>query len=1166
MRLWLGISGLVLVLAACRSKHTERFHLLDASRTGIDFINTIVENDTVNVFQYMNVYTGAGVAVGDINNDGLTDIYFSGNMVSGRLYLNRGDMRFEDITEKAGLLNHSWGTGATMVDIDQDGFLDIYVAVSGGAPEPQRANLLYRNNGDMTFTEKAHEYGLDDTRQSMHSAFFDYDKDGDLDMYLLVNPAAYEHQVNTSNPRKLDGSAISNDRLYRNDNGTFTDVSLESGIVVEGYGLGVGISDINDDGWPDIYVSNDFIGNDILYINQGNGTFKDEIGSYIDHTSYAGMGNAITDIDNNGKPDIMVLDMRPEDNLRQKMIISSTGYDRFQMMLQAGYQPQYSRNTLQLNLGQGQFAEIGNMAGISSTDWSWSSLFGDFDNDGHKDLYVTNGFLRDLGDLDYIHYQGIYDNPLGEREVKKRQKLNSIKELPPAKLNNYLYRNRGDNTFEKVSERWGIEHPSCSNGASYADLDNDGDLDLIVNNVDQPAFIYENDAGEEETNNYLQISLEGTEKNRRAIGAKIKLTTKDGTQHEQHFLSRGYESSIDPVLHFGLGQEEEVERIEVWWPNDRYQAINGVKSNQRLTIAYADGATRFTPDSTGHEPYLVSADMKIDSVFRHSEDHMVDFKLQPILPHMHSRSGPGIAVADVNGDELEDFYIGGAAGQSGGLYLQNEKGDFRLSAWKSDPQYEDMGCLFLDVNTDGYPDLYVVSGGIQLAENGVYQDRLYLNDGQGNFSRSNALPKITTSGSTVNAADFDRDGDLDLFVGGRVNPGNYPMPAKSYLLENLTDEHTKSPQFKDVSSTVEGWEALTMVSSALWSDYDGDGWVDLIVVGEFMKIEFFHNEMGKLVRATSTTGLQKTEGWWNSINAGDFDGDGDIDYVVGNLGKNHKYYASADHPLCIYAKDYDKDGNVDPVMCFYNGDDTYIAHSRDELISQISAMRSRFKTYRSFAETSFENSFLPEELDNAYVVKSHKFASSHLENLGDGTFKISDLPQEAQVAPVEGIVVLDLDHDGFEDLLLTGNSYSTEVATGRYDALKGLLLQGRGNGSFKTISLEESGFINDGDASGLAILNNDGRFQVVVANNDAALKAFTINPREVVGFIFPDEETQYADIYLKNGKRIRKEFYFGTGYLSQSSRGIALHSGIREIKFTNTTGQTQTVYRENEVQ
>ena len=1157
----------ILFLASCETKKSERFHLLDPTQTGIDFNNEIIETDSVNVFQYMNVYTGAGVAVGDINNDGLTDIYFSGNMVSGRLYLNKGNFEFEDVTEQAGLFNASWGTGTSMVDINQDGFLDIYITVSGGAPESERANLLYINNGDNTFSEKANDFGLADTRQSMHSAFFDYDKDGDLDMYLLVNPAAYEHRVNSSSPRKLDGSSISNDRLYRNDGGKFTDVTKEAGIVVEGYGLGVGISDINDDSWPDIYISNDFIGNDILYINQGDGSFKDEITTHINHTSYAGMGNAITDIDNNGKPDIMVLDMRPENNERQKLIISSTGYDRFQMMLNAGYQPQYSRNTLQLNLGEGKFAEIGNMAGVSSTDWSWSSLFADYDNDGYKDLYITNGFLRDLGDLDYIHYQGIYDNPLGEWDAKIKQKLNSIKALPPAKLNNYAYRNSGDSTFEKVSENWGISSPSCSNGAAYADLDNDGDLDLIVNNMNQPAFIYENKSYEEKPNHYLQIKLKGKPGNLQGIGTRIKLTTKVGTQYEQHFLSRGYESSVDPTLHFGLGQETEVERVEIWWPDDQYQLLKNIPANQQLIIAYKDAFSKEKPNKSADSKWFKETGITLDSIFYHEEDNIVDFKLQPIIPHMHSRNGPGVSVADANGDNLEDFYVGGAAGQAGVLYIQEKDASFSRSDWPIDGNFEDMGSLFFDANNDGYTDLYVVSGGVQLLKGNSYQDRLYLNDGEGNFTKSNAIPEIKISGSTVNAIDFDHDGDLDLFVGGRVDPGNYPMPVKSYLLENLANEDVENLKFRDISNQIKDWDILTMVTSALWTDYNSDGWNDLIVVGEFMQVEFFQNKEGRLVRATNSTGLQKTEGWWNSINGGDFDGDGDTDYILGNLGRNHKYHASKEEPLCIYAKDYDKDGNMDPIMCYYIGDENYIAHSRDELISQISAMRSRFKTYKSYAETSFGKSFLPEELESAYVVKSHNFSSSYLENLGDGTFKISDLPIAAQMGPVEGILVEDIDKDGFEDVILTGNSYATEVATGRYDALKGLVLKGNGKGSFETLSLEKSGFINDYDASGLAsIRNSKGELQIVTANNNGPLKVFTTSSPEGERIcIQAEKETLFADIYFEEGKQVRKEFYYGSGYLSNSSRSLQIYDQIKEIKFTDAAGKTKTVYKKSEL-
>ncbi len=1172
---FLCASGLFSIFS-CKENEHARFKLLNASKTGLDFNNTIKENDSINVFEYMNIYTGAGVAVGDVNNDGLVDVYFSGNMVSGRLYLNKGDLKFEDITEKAGLLNNRWGTGATMVDINQDGLLDIYVCVSGSAKESERANMLYINNGpltssgEVTFSEKAMEYGLADTRQSMQAAFFDYDKDQDLDLYLLVNTAAYEQKVNNILPRQLDGNSVNNDRLYRNDgNGNFVDVSKEAGILVEGYGLGVGISDINNDSWPDIYVSNDFIGNDILYINQHDGTFKDQLATHIKHTSYAGMGNDIADIDNNGKPDIFVLDMRPADNERQKLIISSTGYDRFQMMLQAGFEPQYSRNTLQLNQGEGKFSEIGFLAGVSSTDWSWSALLADYDNDGNKDLYITNGFLRDLGNLDYIHYQNIYDTPLGDPETKIKNKLESIGKLPPAKLVNYAFHNQGDMTFQNVSEAWGIEEASCSNGAAYADLDNDGDLDLLVNNVNQPAFVYENLSDKRQPNNHLRIKLKGKTGNLGGIGTTIKITTSTSTQYYEHFLSRGYESSVDPTIHFGLGEHEMVDDIEVWWPDDTYQIIKQTATNQLVLIDQSNAKPKNYPiDKNTDQKWFTEVTDSLGITFKHQEDLMVDFKLQPILPHMHSRNGPGIAVADVNSDGLEDFFIGGAAGQTGALFLQQKNGSFESKDWDFDGNFEDMGVLFFDANTDGHPDLYVVSGGvINSSDNTAYQDRLYLNDGQGNFSKSSALPPITASGSVVTATDFDQDGDLDLFVGGRVVPGQYPIPAKSYLLENLANEDSAHIKFRDISAKVKDWEKLTMVTSAIWTDYDDDGWMDLIACGEFMPITFFHNENGQLVNVNGQTGLNKTEGWWNSIAGGDFDEDGDTDYLLGNLGLNTKYRASLEEPLCIYAKDYDKDGRIDPIMCYYIDGENHLAHSRDEIIGQINAMRGRFKTYQSFAETTFEKSFLAEELEDAYIVKSYNFRSAYLENMGDGTFTLSPLPLDAQMGPLEGIVVEDIDQDGHEDVVLMGNSYATEAATGRYDANMGSLLKGKGDGSFIPVPLGKSGFLNDFDGSGLGLMRNaQGNSYVLAANNDGPLKIFTTTDTKDTKQIYvADANSKHAEISLKNGKAYKVEFYYGSGYLSQRTRSIMLNTMIKEIRVTDFNGNSKIVYINEEV-
>lgn len=1167
MRFFINTSvllGVLFILSSCEM-NSKRFELLSAADTGIDFNNRIIESDSINVLQYMNIYTGAGVAVGDVNNDGLVDVYMSGNVVSGKLYLNKGDFKFEDISESAGIINQNWGTGASMVDINQDGYLDIYICVSGPGDESNLSNLLYINNGpskngEVRFTEQAKAYGLADTKQSMHAAFFDYDKDNDLDMYLLVNPAAYEHKVNSSFPRKINGESISTDRLYRNEgvqdelgHPVFTDVSMEVGIKIEGYGLGVGVSDINNDNWPDIYISNDFIGNDILYINQKDGTFKDELDTYVGHTSYAGMGNDISDIDNNGKPDIMVLDMRPEDNKRQKSIISSTGYDRFQMMIKAGYKHQYSRNTLQLNLGKGKYSEIGNMAGVSSTDWSWSPLMADFDNDGFKDLYVTNGFLRDLGDLDYINYQGIYDNPLGDKQSKIELKLNSIKALPSAALPNYAYKNTGKLSFEKVSKEWGIDIESCSSGSAFVDLNNDGYLDLVVNNMNQPAFVFANKTKANSNNNFIRIKLKGSEGNHQAIGAKVELKTASGTQYYQHYLSRGYESSIDPVIHFGMGKDSIVKQLTIIWPDDTVQYLKQVKSNQLIEVRKDSSIVEQTPNIVSNQPWFKDVTTNLEISFTHKEDNFVDFKSQPILPHMNSKNGPGVSVADVNGDGLEDFYVGGAHGSQGNLYVQYKNGTFGVSDFKSNILSEDMGSLFFDADQDGDQDLYIVSGGSHTSSSeNYYQDHLYINDGHGNFKEYGSLPLITSSGSVVTAADYDKDGDLDLFVGGRVRPGEYPLPPESYLLENIT-ETQDHPMFKSVGYDITNWNKLGMVTSALWTDYDNDDWIDLIVVGEFMPIQVFHNEEGKLRLISNPKGFEYTSGWWNSINGADFDGDGDIDYIAGNLGLNTKYQVSSSKPLRIHAKDYERDGRIDPLMSYYINDNNYLSHSRDEIISQINAMKSRFRSYKSYANVTFEEALLPSEIADAYVVQANEFNSSYIENLGNGSFKVSPLPIEAQFAPVEGIVIYDFDHDGYDDLILTGNSYQTNVSTGRYDASKGLVLKGDGKGQFKPLTLSDSGFINDYDGSGIALLKGvENQLKVLVANNNGPLKVFDLNNQNDILSIKPTDKS--AEIILRDDSIYAKEFYNGSGYLSQSSRSIQLSDQIKQIFITDDKG------------
>ena len=1144
-------------LSACTSDSSQIFHLLSPGETGISFNNMIEENDEDNVYTYMNIYTGAGVAAGDINNDGLTDLYFSGNQVSGRLYLNKGGLKFEDITESAGLITERWGTGTIIADINQDDLLDIYVCVSGNASGADSKNLLYINNGNNTFTESADAYGLAEQRQIMHAAVFDYDRDGDLDMFMIVNPASYENNVNVIQPRKLNGEGISTDVLYRNNgDNTFTDISRESGILVEGYSLGLAISDINNDLWPDIYISNDFIGNDVLYINNKDGTFTNQAKDCMKHTSFAGMGNDVADVNNDGLVDIVELDMRPEDNKRQKLIIPPSGYDKFAKSLKTGYEPQYTRNTFQLNQGNGKFSEIAFLSGISSTDWSWSALLADYDNDGDKDLFVTNGFLRDLGNLDYITYQNVYNTPIGTAQTKMTNKLGAIKNLESASLNNYVFENNGSITFSDRSKMWGIHEKACSHGAVYADLDNDGDLELIVNNMNEKAHIYENKSNTLFKRKYLKISFTGTKKNRDGVGAKVKVKYGGKIQIFENFHSRGYESSVDQTLHIGLDTVNKVDTLVVIWPDGKYQLMQNIKANQHLKLKHDDALQQYK-EAPVLAPLLQEVTSKLGIDYSHTENEFIDFKVQPLLPHMHSRSGPGISVGDVNGDHLEDFYVAGSALHAGRMFLQNADGKFterRLS--EIDTLADQMGVLLFDADSDQDLDLYVVSGGTEQSPSAqVYQDHLYLNDGKGNFGlHSSALPDLHESGSCVVAADYDKDGDLDLFIGGRIIPGQYPLTANSTLLRN----ETNGASCRFINATVDAapeLEKAGMVTSALWSDYDNDGWIDLIVAGEFMPVQFYHNEKGKLKNAGDKTGLKNVSGWWNSLLGGDFDLDGDTDYIAGNLGINTRYRGTAKEPICVYTNDFDKNGSLDPVMSYYVQGEKYIVHSRDELISQISAIKARFRTYLPYAEASFEKSFLPSELEKAYIVCADWFETSYIENLGQGKFSIEALPLEAQFAPVFGMVQQDVNEDGYPDVLLIGNSYASEVNTGRYDAFRGLYLRGDGKGNFFPTPVSKSGFEADHDGKSLVQLNTKSEHLILTGNNSGPLKAFShpINSK----LFYPAFDDAYAIVTLTNGKTFRVEFYYGSSYLSQSSRSLLYPLNTQKIIVFNYAGESR---------
>jgi enediyne biosynthesis protein E4 len=1141
-------------MMACNREPSALFEKVPSGRTGIHFNNRIQENEQVNVYNYMNIYTGAGVAAGDINNDGLVDLFFSGNVESSRLYLNKGNLQFQDITPRSGIERAGWATGAVMADVNQDGRLDIYVCVSGPSP---KGNLLYINNGNNTFTESAEDYGIGDPAHSMHASFFDYDRDGDLDLFIITNPASYDDNVNNIVPRKLNGQHKSTDILYRNNgNHTFTNVSSEAGILIEGYSLGLAISDINSDGWPDMYISNDFIGNDILYINNGNGTFTNRAKDYLKHTSFAGMGNDIADVNNDGLVDIVELDMRPEDNKRQKLIIPPTGYDKYQLSLKMGYEPQFSRNTFQLNRGNGKFSEIAFLSGVSSTDWSWSPLLADYDNDGDKDLFVTNGFLRDLGNMDYITYQNVYNTPLGSTQSKMEKKLEAIKKLEGAALQNYIYENNGDLTFTKRSTAWGFDKKGYSHGAAYADLDNDGDLELVVNNMNDEAGVFENKSNVLFNRSFLRIKFRGKKGNLDGIGAKVIIYKQGRYQVAENFVNRGYESTVEGLIHFGLDTAKVIDSMEVVWPDGKFQLLKKVGGNQILTVDYDSSVvnTRAKDD-----PLLIFNEMANDAGldFVHHENDFVDFKVQPLLPHMHSRNGPGVAAGDVNGDGLEDIYIGAGSGTTRGFYLQEAACVFKKSPFVPVTSAADeMGVLFFDANGDRHADLYIVSGGSEYPPGSpLYKDHLYVNDGKGRFSEElDALPDKRESGSTVNAVDFDRDGDLDLFVGGRVVPGRYPLAARSSILRN--DSQKNECKFTDVTTHVApGLINAGLVTAALWTDVDLDGWIDLLVAGEFMPLTCFRNNQGKNFIPFSERSFAHTSGWWNSLAAGDFDNDGDMDYIAGNLGLNTRYRGDAKESCCVYAKDFDKNGSIDPVMTYYLEGKRQISHARDELISQMSGMRHRFRKYEEYADATFNESFLESELDSAYIVCSKWFYTSYIENRGGGEFSIRPLPLAAQFSPVYGTLIDDFDADGNLDLLLSGNCYAAEVSTGNYDAGVGLYLKGDGKGNFSPLSPVQSGFYSDGDAKGLVKLAIGDEADLIVAgNNSGKLKTWKV--RNSGRLYRPGDDDAFALITLPSGQKRRHEFFYGSGYLSHSSRAIRLPEAGSFV-ITNFRGQSR---------
>ena len=1076
------------VFLSCTPSADKMFTLMPSSVTGINFINPLQETEQFNVLNYGYLYNGGGVAIGDINNDGLSDIYFTGNMVGSRLYLNQGNFKFKEIAQRAGVFAEGlWNTGTTMADVNGDGLLDIYVCRSAAKSPSKRKNLLFINNGDLTFTEKAKEFGVDDSGYTTQGAFFDYDRDGDLDLYILNHSTQeYAGLGKISRHHKKQKNKAYSDKLMRNDNGKFVDVSDQSGLIsnILGFGLGIAISDINNDGWLDLYISNDYNEQDYLYLNNTDGTFSENLEDYIGHVSLYSMGSDIADINNDGLTDIMTLDMLPEGNHRIKMTSGPDNFEKLSHLDRNGFYHQTMRNMLQLNRGGNYFSEIGQFSGVSNTDWSWASLFTDLDNDGYKDLFISNGYRKDYTNMDFMNY--IVQEKLNERRTKQKTKLTElIQKMPSTVEENYTYKNNGNLTFTKMNKDWGIDQKTLSNGAAYVDLDNDGDMDLVVNNIDEKAFIYRNNSEKFSQNNYLKIALKGLGKNTMGIGAKVKITAGEMTQTQELLNTRGYQSSVDLNLNFGIGKSKTIDQVEVVWPNQKKQIITAVQPNQKLTLFQKDAKLDVNRNNAS-KTKLFEEVKAID--FTHKENNYNDFKREIMLPHMLSTLGPKLAVGDVNGDGLEDAFIGGAKGTVGGIFLQTRSGGFVKSKkidLEPDAASEDMGALFFDADGDRDMDLYVVSGGNEFEKTDpALKDRLYINRGNGNFVKSeNNLPDFTSSGSVVKAADYDNDGDQDIFVAGRILPNEYPYAPKSYLLNN-----NGKGVFKDVTqSSANGLQNIGMVSDALWTDFNGDNQLDLMLVGEWMPITLFENQNGVFKNITEEVGFKDSNGWWNTITSGDFDQDGDMDYVAGNFGLNSQLKTSLEHPISIYAKDYDKNGSVDPILSCYDEGKNYPVFSKDDIQQQLTILKNRFVKYKEYADLTIDQVFTPEELEGSKVLYAKTFETSYMENLGNGQFKITALPIETQFSPIYGLTTGDFNQDGNLDVIMGGNFTASRVKFGHYDAIKGICLLGDGSGGFTHLDASASGLMVSGEVRDIQKISlaNRGEHLIFSRNNDS---------------------------------------------------------------------------------
>lgn len=1093
---------LSLQLISCDSKtenNSTLFELLSSEKTKIDFINNITYTNEFNIYTYRNFYNGGGVGLGDVNNDGLLDIYLTANQLPNRLYINKGNFVFEDVTETAKLSgNRAWSTGVSMVDINSDGWLDIYVCNSGDVYGDNRQNEFFINNGDGTFSENAEEMGLADSGLSTHAAFFDYDKDGDLDVYLLNNSFTAVSTFNFQKKLRDKRDQKGGDKLFRNDSGKFIDVSEKAGIFGSeiGFGLGVSVADLDKDGWLDLFISNDFFERDYIYMNNGDGTFSEDLENQMKSTSFSSMGSDVADITADGLPEIFVTDMLAKSDDRYKTTMTFENWDKYQYNLKNGYYRQNTRNTLHLNNGISfgnklTFSEVGRLAGVEATDWSWSALITDFDNDGHKDLFVANGLAQDIHDQDYLNF--ISDEEIKKMIVKKNgvdyKKL--VELVPVNRISNCVFAGDSNLGFKDVADSWGLDTPSHSSGSAYGDLDNDGDLDLIVNNINMPPFVYKNKSTELlKENNYLKVKLIGEKNNINAVGAKVTIKSDEQIFYLEQSPIRGFQSTVDNIVHFGLGEISSIDSLIVDWYYCKRSVLTNISVNQTVIISESEAQKpEHKEEQKNDKSIFKNVSEIIDLDYLHFENTYVDFDRDRLLYHMRSTEGPKLDIGDVNNDGLMDFYIGGAKNSAGKLFLnigQNKYKSSNADLFEKDKQSEDSQVVFFDADNDGDLDLYVSSGGVEYSSSSyALFDRLYINDGFGEYARSSQLLPTSNPESTsvVIPNDFDKDGDIDLFVGIRLKPGSIGVPQNGYILENNGKGEYKDVTLELAPEMIE----LGMITDAKWSDFDNDDDYDLIIVGEWMGIKLFENDNSNFTEISKDVGLKNTSGWWNRIVSSDIDNDGDIDFIVGNHGLNSRFKASVEAPISCYVNDFDNNGSIEQIVCNYNESKSYPLVLRHDLIKQLPHLKKKYVYYTNYKGQTIEDIFTSEELKNSIVHEVTMLESILLINNGDASFKIKPLPTESQFAPIYAISASDFDKDGVIDLVLGGNLYNVKPEIGSYDASYGQFLKGTGNGDFTVYSTGESGLFLDGEIRDFKIFSHKQNDLLVVSKNNSTV-------------------------------------------------------------------------------